>query len=157
MAKKKNRLRAVAAKSANDSDTSRNFTRFEASVLGLTKESGIESPYVNLKYYSPDRECISTWSTEELKSFSQFCTKIRQMTWPDIYRSGGSVGHKTGLGYTPHKDVKKLPENAELKNLSQDITWFELRITEKVRVHGFRATDAFFLVYLDREHSIYSM
>lgn len=39
--------------------------------------------------------------------------------------------------------------------LSEDIGFFELRISQKIRVHGFQAQTAFFLVLLDRGHRVF--
>lgn len=39
--------------------------------------------------------------------------------------------------------------------LSEDIGWCEMRVTQKARVHGFRAGQGFFLVFLDRGHDIF--
>lgn len=133
------------------------MSKFEAAVLGLVDKKTDESPYVSLKYYTPDFQCLSDWPSGELKSLSSFCTKIRHTKWSDIYRTGGKLGDKVGFGYTVHKDRKKLPDHSELDTLSEDLTWFELRVTKSARVHGFRAKDAFFLVFLDREHNIYPM
>jgi len=155
MAKHTN-LAKVAAKSAEDANGPRALSRLESTVLGLLKDKKVEEqPYVNLKYYKPDYQCFSSWMPDELKAFSQFCLKLRKMKWPEIYKTGGSAGNKTGLGYTVHDNLKVLPDQPALKDISQDLTWFELRVDLKLRVHGFRATDAFFLVFLDREHAIY--
>jgi len=51
----------------------------------------------------------------------------------------------------------KLPLHPELKTVSPDIDFFELRVTGEARVHGFRVIDGFYLVWLDREHEIYKM
>lgn len=132
------------------------FTLREITLLGLSNgPDDSEAPHVNLKYYDPRHECFSCWEPNELGGFSSFCVKLTQMKWAEIYKSGGQVGHKTGLGYTIHKDLSKLPNNPALGDLSQDLTWFELRIDGDVRVHGFRSKSAFFLVFLDREHKIY--
>ena len=154
---KNDRLLKVAKKASTESSTERKLSKFESAVLGLSKDDSSECAHVNLKYYAPDFQCFSDWTADELKSFSQFCTKLRKMSWHEIYRTGGSLGNKTGLGYTPHKDLRKLPGHPELANLSEDLTWFELRLSEKVRVHGFRAVEAFFLVFLDREHAVHRM
>ncbi len=154
---KNDRLLKVAKKASVETAPERKLTKLESVILGVSKHDSTECAHVNLKYYSPDFQCFSDWTPEELKSFSQFCTKLRQMSWPEIYRTGGSLGNKTGLGYTPHKDITKLPAHPELDKLSEDLTWFELRLSEKVRVHGFRMVAAFFLVFLDREHAVHKM
>ena len=100
-------------------------------------------------------ECFSSWSPSELKAFSDFLIKLKSAKWKDIYATGGKKGTKSGLGYTPHKNRSMLPNNPELKDISPDITFFELRVTQKARVHGFRVKSAFFLVWLDKNHRIY--
>ena len=77
---------------------------------------------------------------------------------------GAALGHddgeratpcrKTGLGYTPH-DLGALPRPAFADGISEDVAWFGLRVTQKARVHGFRAGAAFFLVFLDRNHDAF--
>ena len=149
------RLRAVAAQQSGKTTTAHDLTLRDASLLGVAHEDGRERQYVSLKYYWPDHECFSVWEGAKLKAFSAFCRKITQMRWSEIYASGGSAGHKTGLGYTVHKNHDVLPENHELKALSPDLTWFELRVDGESRVHGFRVKDAFFLVFLDHGHAVY--
>lgn len=149
------RLKQVAAQQSGKISPAHDLTLRDASLLGVGHEDGRDRPYVNLKYYWPDHECFSEWEAHKLKSFSSFCRKITKMRWSDIYATGGAVGHKTGLGYTPHKNPDILPRNPELNALSPDLTWFELRIDGESRVHGFRVKDAFFLVLLDQGHAIY--
>lgn len=127
----------------------------EANLLGFV-ESGNSTPaYVYLKYFDSAFECFSDWKNDELKLFSNFVNKLRQTTWTDIYKSGGKKGSKKGFGYTIHKDRKVLPNQTLIKSLSEDITLFELRVSEVARVHGFRLKSAFVLIWLDRTHKIY--
>lgn len=152
------RLKSVAKKQKQATESQESqvvITMRDAALLGVLASSDDERPHVNLKYYYHEHQCFSDWSSNELKAFSSFCRKLSQMRWAEIYMTGGSVGHKTGLGYTRHKDLGVLPENPELSRLSPDLTWFELRIDGESRVHGFRVRSAFFLVFLDRAHEIY--
>lgn len=109
--------------------------------------------YVALKYYQHAHECFSAWSPDEPRAFSEFNRKLATQTWPQVYRSAG--GDKSGLGYTPHGSGGRLPRPEFLRELSEDISFFELRVTQKARVHGFRAGAAFFLVFLDRSHRLF--
>jgi len=152
---KNKRLRAVAAKQGEKTSAIADLTLRDASLLGLSNAKADERPYVSLKYYWPDHECLSAWGADKLKTFSAFCRKLSQMKWADIYATGGAVGHKTGMGYTVHKNLEVLPNNPELDALSLDLTWFELRVDGESRVHGFRVKDAFFLVFLDHDHAVY--
>jgi len=126
--------------------------RLEDTTLG--GDGGTDAiPYVALKYYEPAFQCFSEWTPDELRAFSDFNRKLRNLTWPLIYRSGGRPGTKTGLGYTA---LGSSPLRRPLsKPISDDISWFELRVTQRARVHGFRAGPAFCLVYLDRAHELF--
>ena len=135
-------------------------TTVEAEFLGLItkpKTSSNTNAYLALKYYQPDHECFSEWTADELKAFSEFSRKLNQQTWQQVFQSGGKIGNKTGVGYTLHKDRSKLPQSAVLDSISEDINFFELRVTDKARVHGFRSISTFFLVWLDRNHQVYPM
>lgn len=126
-------------------------------ILGLAaNDNGQQTAYVALKYYDPTAQCFSCWAKGELEAFSNFVRKVSQMTWEQIRRSGGSAGHKTGLGFAFHKDNAVLPSKAKtLQTVSEDTNYFELRISQKARVHGFRANSTFFLVLLDKDHELF--
>lgn len=130
------------------------LSEVELKIHGLSTPKDKEA-HINLKYYDKNHECLSEWQTEELKSFSSFIEKINQSSWTDIYKGGGKSGNKSGLGMTYHKDRSKLPESPILDRISPDIKFFELRVTQKIRVHGFRSVSSLFLVWLDRDHKIY--
>lgn len=109
--------------------------------------------FVALRYYQPGIQCFSEWTPDELRAFSDFNRKVSAQTWQQIITSGGKGEKKAGLGYTPH-DGRGLPNTDVLRGLSQDLSWIELRVTLKARVHGFRASNIFFLVFLDRNHEL---
>ncbi len=119
-----------------------------------------ENPFVTLKYFRNSFECFSVWERDELKSFSDFISDLRQRTWRQVLETSGKGGAKVGLGYTPY-EINTTKNGAEghldnvRKQIGEDITFFELRINQKIRVHGFRAKAAFFLVLLDREHRVF--
>jgi hypothetical protein len=156
---KKDKLRQIVNKqaaSARESDAvSVVLTSREALLAGIGCGEKNERPYVNLRYYCPKHQCLSAWQPDELRAFSDFCRKLTAMRWAEIYKTGGQLGYKTGLGYTVHKDHSVLPSNPDIENISPELTWFELRVTTEARVHGFRMKDAFYLVFLDREHAVY--
>lgn len=119
-----------------------------------------DNPFVTLKYFRDSFECFSAWEKDELKAFSDFISSMRQRTWRQVLETSGKGENKSGLGYTPY-DVAKTKNGAEdhlkdvRKSIGDDITFFELRVTQKIRVHGFRMKAAFFLVLLDREHRVF--
>jgi hypothetical protein len=148
---RKERLRRATAGGA---ESAPRRSRLEEAALGHENGSGAV-PYVALKYYQPEFQCFSEWAADELRAFSDFNRKLRHLTWQLVYQSGGRSGTKTGLGYTPY-DSGVLPPPPFLATISEDISWFELRVTQRARVHGFRAGAAFFLVYLDRAHEVFA-
>ena len=124
---------------------------------GKRDSAADKHPYVVLKYFQKDWQCFSEWGKEELKKFSNFLSTLAGHTWTSVYKSGGK--NKTGLGYTQyHVDEMKAGGShikKVLEHISDDINLFELRISEKMRVHGFQCGAAFFLILLDREHAVF--
>jgi hypothetical protein len=110
--------------------------------------------FVVLRYHQAAWQCFSDWTRDELRAFSEFNRKVSSLSWAQIYATGGRGAGKAGLGYTPH-DGRALPPVGFADALSEDIGWCELRVTQKARVHGFRAGQGFFLVFLDRNHDIF--
>lgn len=133
------------------------LSNIEAKLLGVDDKEN--NAFVILKYFDGSYQCFSEWSNSELKDFTNFIEKINNMTWNEIYKTSGKGknGKKTGLGYTVHKDKSVLPNQTIMDKLSEDITFFELRVNQEARVHGFRVKSAFFLVWLDRGHDVYPM
>ncbi len=126
----------------------------EAEILGFEKEGNNNPAYVYFKYYDHKYQCLSEWSQDELKLFTSFVEKLRNTSWIDIYKSGASQ-NKSGFGYTICKQTNLLPNQIIVNSLSEDTTFFELRVSQEARVHGFRARTAFCLIWLDRNHEIY--
>lgn len=119
----------------------------------MSKDSK-EKPYLALKYYNHSHQCFSEWTQEELREFSHFNRKLSEMTWEMLKQQGGKKKPKTGLGCTilDSSAVDHLPKTPELKKVSPDVTWMEMRVTEKARIMGFRMSAVFFMVWLDRGH-----
>lgn len=151
MAKK---IKANTGINNNGGSNKYSLSDIEAKLLGV--DGNDDRAFVTLKYFDSSYECFSEWKENELKDFSNFIKTINQMTWNEIYKSGGK-NNKTGLGYTVHTHKEVLPNQRLLRTISEDITFFELRVNQKARVHGFRVKSAFYLVWLDRGHEVYKM
>lgn len=153
----KGKLRIPAPKIAASEGETVRLTPIEREVLGVASAERQSSPppSVSLKYFDPRFECFSVWPPDKLAAFSAFVGKLAGHTWEKVYQTGGALGHKTGLGYTPHKHRGKLPPIPNAP--SEDLTLFELRVTQEARVHGFRMGSIFFLVWLDKDHRVYPM
>lgn len=147
---------------ANNADK---LSSMEVKVLSLSNtfsggSADNDNPFVNLKYFRESFECFSAWEKDELKSFTDFIGAMRDRTWRQVLATSGKGENKAGLGYTPY-EIAKTKNGAEAqlkdvqKSIGEDITFFELRVTQKIRVHGFRANAAFFLVLLDRGHRVF--
>lgn len=125
-----------------------------------SREGNDTHAFVSMKYFSNTCECISDWTKQDTKKFSEFLVRIREYTWSQIFASGGASGTKTGWGYTPHSDEtrKKILTKIltrDQSKISEDIdSFFELRVSDEARVHGFRVNEAFFLLILDKDHTI---
>lgn len=112
-----------------------------------------ETVVLSLKYFQPDKECFSDWRKQELSKFWDFNRRLHQMTWLDVFATASKGAHKRGVAYTviPRNNYKGI---AFIRNMSNDITMFELRVDGVIRVHGFREKQMFHLCILDRSHSI---
>lgn len=136
------------------------FSLIEKTVLSLPlrddgsrdDSSDQKKPFVALKYYLSSFECFSKWTKRELSAFSSFLEKLQDTTWENIHKSTGFRCKCYDV-----KDMKSGQKeiNALKAKLSNDIDFFELRVNDKIRVHGFRMLSAFFLVLLDREHRVF--
>jgi hypothetical protein len=160
--KKKVEEEAKNISNANDSASELEKKIFD--LPSFKKDGGRESingknPYVVLKYFQSDFECFSDWDKDELKQFSKFLEHFGKNTWESVYRTAGKGALKAGLGYTKY-DLSKMDEGQVqvkkiLDKLSPDIGLIELRVNQKIRVHGFQSQSAFFLLLLDREHRVF--
>ncbi len=145
------RRRSLRDAAAGPATREPGFSRLERAALGL-EEGSSSVAYVALKYYRPEHECFSAWRPDELRAFSGFCRRMSQLTWPQIVQTGGR--HRTGLAWTPVRREQLPPVRFLDETVSDDVSWIELRVTQTARVFGFRARQAFFLVFLDRVHRI---
>ena len=112
------------------------LNRSEAKLLGFDEDGNKCNAYVYLKPYDHNFECFSSWTPSELKEFTDFVNRLRQCSWTNIYKSGGGY-KKTSFGYTIHRNWDLLPNQKLRDTLSPDMTLFELRVSQKLRVHGY--------------------
>lgn len=122
----------------------------ERKLLGLSKlgdSAEDEKAYIALKYFDKKYECFSEWDSDDLKNFSNTVDKINSLTWKEI------KGH-SGLRLKKIDNAKGIPNSAIKNQLSKDIMFYEIRISKKARIIGFRSNAVFFLCWLDRNHRI---
>ena len=114
-----------------------------------TEDRDKERPYLALKYFDSSWECFSDWNQSELKNFSAFIDKLKIMNWRQVLES-------PGFGYKLHKNRNQLPNKGmAIREVSPDISASEIRVTQRVRIHGFRINSAYFLVWLDKDHRVF--
>jgi hypothetical protein len=106
-----------------------------------------------IKNLQPNYECFSDWSKTEMGKFWDFNEQIHQKTWQQVYESASIGAGKRGLALT--RISRSRYEHIEFINsLSPEINMFELRIDDKIRVHGYRQKSVFYLCLLDKNHRI---
>ena len=150
--RKRDVLRHAAGRVSSAHPAEERQSTLARAALGREGDAGAAA-FVALKYFRPEIQCFSEWGPDELRAFSDFNRKVSLQTWQQIVSSGGKGPNKAGLGFTAH-DGRQLPRADFSDTLSEDLTWIELRVSQKARVHGFRAGHAFFLVFLDRNHQL---
>lgn len=110
--------------------------------------------FLSLRFLQKDHECFSNWDKTEMNIFWKFNSEIHEKTWTMVYSTARKT-NKSGLAYT-QLPISTYPTSEFKNQLSKDITLFELRLTDKIRVHGFRHKSIFYLCWLDKSHTITS-
>jgi hypothetical protein len=74
-----------------------------------------------------------------------------QLTWLEVFGTGGKSGSKVGLGWTDFRenDPFKRPQN-----LSADMSISEMRVSRRGRVFGSKKRGVFYVIRLDRNHAV---
>ena len=171
MAKSKGILKSIANKGLSDAEKLEHvhLNEHAQKIMGIknvlkqeaTKDNSPADGevHLNLKYFDSSFECFSEWSKEDLKAFSGLIDKLKERNWDQIKKTGGSAGHKQGLGFTALNEAT-LPKSIQdrLKTIKQaissDISISELRVHIKARVHGFRLLNGFYVIWLDKDHRV---
>jgi len=131
----------------------KSYINTNALVLNAWKQIGdAANIFVSLRYVQHSWQCFSEWSKIEMTEFWGFLRKIHEYTWAMLFSQSGKGG-KTGMGYT-QVAIEKYPQSSFRDNLDPNITLFELRISEKSRVHCFRHESVCYICWLDRNHDI---
>lgn len=125
----------------------------EATFLHDFEKEGNDVPvFLSLKHIQFDFQCFSEWEKQEMKEFWNFNKLLHNSKWQDVYATARKK-QKNGFAYTVIP-IKKYPNPEFKEKLSKDITLFELRVNQKIRVHGFRDKSVFYLCWLDKNHQI---
>lgn len=111
-------------------------------IVNLSKHFSEDRVSVSLKYYSGKTQCFSEWNQKELKKLTSIIDFLAQISESDA-KSNKCHAHKG-----PPKSTKFIRP----KDLSPDIMFYSMKVTDKSRIHGFFLSSIFFLVWLDRNH-----
>jgi predicted O-linked N-acetylglucosamine transferase (SPINDLY family) len=153
MGKKKKQGGFISSNATQKKDNTNKFIDKSALKLDeFSSEGNNANVFLSLKYTQHKTQCFSDWTNQEITIFWNFNETIHKTTWQNVYASARKK-NKTGLAYTTI-EKKQYPKTAFSNNLSEDVTLFELRLNQKIRVHGFRHKSIFYLCWLDREHKL---
>ena len=122
------------------------LTAIQQQLAGLV--GGRKTLYLALKYYYRDFQCFSEWERDELRQFSSTSETVCQLTVTELFRHRGLVPKS-------HRTEPKTAIPANLQQHLSQVTFTELRVTQKARIHGFIVDPIFFLVWLDRNHEVF--
>lgn len=108
--------------------------------------------FISIKHLQDSFECFCDWSKSDMGKFWNFNESIHNMTWGQVYSTSRKT-QKSGVGYTviSRNKYRSIPF---ITQLSDGITIFELRVSDRIRVHGFRDKSIFYLCVLDKDHRI---
>ena len=129
-----------------------NIPGFPPRLLKDDIDANTLNPKISFQYYDASTECIRVWDASESKQLFERLKYLSDMTWREVLSSGGRSGGKTGLGWT--KISREGMKRTWPANLSEDVSMCEIRICRRKRVFGVRDAETFYLVWLDRNHTV---
>jgi len=110
-------------------------------------------PTFSFKHVDPDNYPLHEWQKLELKLLIEQLRMMENMTWLDIKKSGGYGPKSGGVGFKP-LNVRTLRCHVPERLRGVDLT--EIRITQRLRIMGFRDHATYCIVWFDREHDVTS-
>jgi len=100
---------------------------------------------ISFRYFTKP-SCLSKLDDPVLRDFTKFVKKISELERHQIQVDGG-------LNCKLHKG--KPASGYIYPPLSEKPTYYEMRLNEKVRVHGFFNDNVFFLIWIDPKHKVF--
>ena len=150
MSKKK--IKFISPNATQNTSSNKFINKNALKLDEVSQEGNSANVFLSLKYIQHKVQCFSEWTSQEMKAFWNFNESIHNTSWQEVYASARKK-NKTGLAYTII-DKKQYPKTGFAQQLSEDITLFELRLNQKIRIHGFRHKSIFYICWLDREHKL---
>ena len=111
------------------------------------KPTGSEDQNVSFsfRYLDTSSECSTSWTKEEIKRLFNTLEKASKMDWEQIKKSDGM-------------DFKQVSQKSCSRMLSSqlvgDISLFSMRVSKKSRIFGTKVHHCFFLIWLDKNHTV---
>jgi hypothetical protein len=94
-----------------------------------------------------DKHCLlSKWRNNELDELIGCFKKVERSTWKNILRDDG-------LKYESHQYI----DFPRPKDLPPDASLDSIRVTQRMRLYGYRSDDVFYIIWFDREHAVCPM
>ncbi len=116
-------------------------------------DSNKTNVFLSLRLLQDSFQCFSDWTKQEMSIFWDFNRKIHNISWELLMQQAGKGQSKVGYAPTPiNRDL--YPVASFIDQLDPNIQLLELRLNDKIRVHGFRDRPIFYICYLDRNHEI---
>lgn len=111
--------------------------------------------FISLRFIQESYQCFSEWTQPEMSLFWDFNRRIHEVTWDSLMKQGGK-SDKSGFAPTIIESAK-YSNSGFIATLDPLTTFFELRVSGKIRVHGFRDDSVFYICWLDRNHQVCPM
>lgn len=129
------------------------YLNSDVSKLHSLEEDGDKAHvFISLRFVEYQHQCFSDWDKKQMKAFWEFQEKAHNYTWEQVKaQATKDLSNKTGLGYT-QLPPNTYPPSGIRQKLSPDTTFFELRVSGEMRVHGFRSKSIFYICWLDKGH-----
>lgn len=121
-------------------------------MYGWLQDGDSANIFASLRFIQHEKQCFSEWNKQEMKLFWTFLNQLHDYTWGKMF-SQSRNDNKSGMGYTTI-DKKKYGNSDFLKSIDPTVTFFELRVNQKIRVHCFRDKSICYIFLLDKHHNM---
>ena len=105
----------------------------------------------SFEHFDKKAECASDWG-REIDGLFDSLRMASCMTWEQIRLSGGASGNRRGLGFEPCKEVVPMPST-----IPQDSQQSCMRASGKARFFGTRVGTVYYVLRLDRNHTLHAV
>jgi len=144
---------SLIPKTAADKSQNKYINKNAAFIHSYLEPGDEATVFISLRLLQNDFQCFSEWTKNEMDIFWEFNRDIHHLKWKELKQQGGKGQNKAGYAPTPIS-IAQYNKPAFTSTLDPNTTFIELRVSSKIRVHGFRDKSVFYICYLDRNHQI---